>query len=413
MRSTAFLLVLLTLALPLGCVDSIDQNLSNRVDVLVVDGTITDLAELMTIRISRSQSDPLTGRFGNSPVTRAQVRVIEDSSREIPCHETQDGLYQLPGDFKGQVGHSYQLRFTLADGTDYSSTQQRMPAVPPIDQLAVQFNPTSVSPPFADNVYTAGHDVFLTTQDPVDQANYYRWDWTLYESQAWCHTCYEGIYAVNAVVALSNGTYQSTDQSFDDCIYPPKGSGSLAYAYVQSRNFDYPCRSSCWEIIHSHTINVFSDQYSNGGLIIKRPVAHIPFYQRSPCLVHIRQSALTKDAHQYFSAYQQQTGNTGGLADTPPTALAGNVHNLSNPKEQVVGYFTASSVFVKPYYIDRKDAVGVPPTLFYALNGRIPNPEPLPSAWPTFIVGGPARPPTALCAPIDQRTPFKPLGWPN
>ncbi|QMW05216.1 DUF4249 domain-containing protein [Spirosoma foliorum] len=416
MRSLALLGLgcLTALLLPFACVDPLAQTLADTVDVLVVDGTITNVAEPMVIRLNRSHADRLTGRSGTLPVTKATVEVILDSSEVISCHETINGSYQLPNDFKGQINHAYQLRFTLSDGTRYISTQQVMPSVPPISRVTVQFNPTSLSPIEAiDGHYRAAHDVYLDTQDPVNEHNYYRWSWMLYEPQEYCRTCYQGIYAVNEVLPFNNGVFQSTNKPFEDCVYPP--ASSQAYLYVQGTSFDYFCRTQCWEILYSHTINVFDDKFTNGGLISRQLVAQVPFYQHSPCLVDIRQEALTKTAYEYFNFFQQQTQSTGGLTDTPPTVMIGNIRNEADPKEKVIGYFTASAVSIKPYYIDRKDTDGIPPTLFYALNGRIPNPEspPPPSNGPTFLVGGPVRPPTAVCGPIDQRTPIAPIGWPN
>lgn len=115
---------LVVLSLPLACVDPEDLTLRGTVDIIVVDGTVTNLAEEQIIRLNRSKSDPLTGRFGSRPITEASVEVVVDSTQIVPCHETVDGSYRLPSDFKGQVGHAYQLRFTLSDGTRYASNQQ-------------------------------------------------------------------------------------------------------------------------------------------------------------------------------------------------------------------------------------------------------------------------------------------------
>ena len=71
----------------------------------------------------------------------------------------------------------------------------------------------------------------------------------------------------------------------------------------------------------------------------------------------------------------EQTQNTGGVAAAPPTALVGNVRNGANEKESVIGYFTATAVTPVLVWIDRRDAVGRPPGLFAALNGRPPSPE--------------------------------------
>ncbi|WP_460983806.1 DUF4249 domain-containing protein [Spirosoma fluminis] len=409
-----WVLLLVSVALlggPLACVDSEDLTLRSKLDILIVEGTVTNLVEPMKIRLNRSRPDQTLGRSIIFPVTKAKVSVVVDSTETITCHETVDGTYQLPSDFKGQVGHAYQLQFTLSDGTRYVSTQQIMQPVPPVARVTSEFNTASVLPVIDEN-YTGGHDVYADILDPVDVRNYYRWDWTLYEQQEWCRSCAGGIYAVNAVELLSRSLYQSTDQPYEDCFYPPVG--SQAQNQLRNAIFDYPCRTKCWEILQSHDdINIFNDQYSNGGLIVRRPVAHIPYYQNKPCIVHIRQGSLTKDAYQYFNLLAQQTQKTGGLADTPPAIPAGNIHNVANSNEAVVGYFTASAVFIKPHYIDRRDTQGVPPGLFYALYGRLPKAEMPPPLGPDFIRNGPPRPPTAVCAPAEQRTSFKPAGWPD
>ncbi|WP_408641448.1 DUF4249 family protein [Spirosoma telluris] len=154
--------------------------------------------------------------------------------------------------------------------------------------------------------------------------------------------------------------------------------------------YDYNCRTQCWEIIYNHDLILFDDQYTNGGLLVNQKAAQIPFYDHNPGLVEIRQNSLTADAYRYFKLFQQQTQNTGGLADSPPSALAGNVHNVANDREAVVGYFTASAVSTLRYWLDRKDAYGLSlggsdpagysnlpgAELFYGLNLRQPQPEP-------------------------------------
>lgn len=429
------LYLLLTLFGINACVDPEDTILRGTNDILVVDGTITNLAEPQIIRINRSKADPKTGRFGTLPITKAKVEVVIDSSRVIACHETIDGSYQLTSDFKGEVGHAYQLRFTLTDGTSYQSDQQVMLPVPSIQKATAQFNPNSVSPTLLKG-YTAGHDLFIDTQDPADQRNFYRWDWTLYERQYWCKSCVQGVYSVYKILPrtyLSRYYFVAGNEPYEDCFTPPPGQEQYDAPEVPGGYwyYDYQCRTQCWEILHNYTINVFSDQYSNGGLITNRKVAEIPFYQHSPCLVDIRQLSLTKDAYTYYQLFQQQTQNSGGLADTPPTVLVGNVRNVANAREGVVGFFGASAVSVVHYWLDRKDTEGISygatdplgphqnvgDDLFYALNRRLPYPEPPPPytgnreeakvrIWPNTD-----RPPTAICVPSDSKTPYKPEGW--
>ncbi|QHV97088.1 DUF4249 domain-containing protein [Spirosoma endbachense] len=425
-----FYIGLLVVGLLAACVDPADIIINASVNVLVVDGTITNLPEPQIIRLNRSKADPVTGRFGTTPVTKATVEVVVDSVQVIACHETVDGSYQLPSDFRGQVNHSYQLRFMLSDGTRYVSTQQTMQAVPPINSVSAQFSLTSLPVELQlAGQFRAGHDLFIGLNDPANQHNYYRWEWVLWEKQSWCRSCQQGVYAVNNILPHTYKDrlfYVSGNDTYEDCFVPinyneaaqpPFPSGLYVY--------DYPCRTQCWEILYSSSINVFDDQFSNGGQIRGRKVAQIPYYDSTACLVEIRQLALTPKAYSYFKLFQDQTQSTGGLADTPPSAPVGNILNTGDPGEHVVGYFTASGVSTVRYWLDRKDAKGLPfgetdpagpskqkdAELFYALKLRQPIPEPI-YPYPNIrVLGGPQRPPTALCVPSDSRTPYKPEGW--
>ncbi|MBC3788914.1 DUF4249 domain-containing protein [Spirosoma utsteinense] len=390
----------LIIILMLRCVDPINQTLQGRLDLIVIDGTLTNLNEPQVIYLNRSKSDSLTGRFGTSPLTGAAVEIFIDSSKVVTLNETKPGRYQAPNSFSGRVGHSYQLRFTLKNGQRYESTPEVMPAVPTISRLSNTFNPTSLPAQRYDgqvNLNRAANDFFVDWLDPAEQRNYYRWDWKLWEKQEWCHTCQQGFYMINS--PINNTLYES--------CFPDDGRNGY---YVH----DYVCRTACWEIIHNFEINVFDDQLSDGGLIQKRKVAQIPYYQDRGCLVEIRQSSLTAQAYRFYKLAQDQTQNNGGVADSPPTALLGNVFNVVNNKERLVGYFAASAVAPLRYWLDRKQNTGGSPGLFMGLTGLKPSPEGLnvdpndgkPKPSVTF------RPlPTAVCVESDTRTPNKPEGW--
>ncbi|UHG94487.1 DUF4249 domain-containing protein [Spirosoma oryzicola] len=401
MRSffSILLVGLVAFTVPVACVDPIETTLTGRLNIIVVDGTINNLAEPQVIRLNRSLADPVTGLPGSLPITKATVEVLVDSTQVISAHETTNGSYQLPSDFRGQTGHAYQLRFTLPDGTRYQSSQQSMPDGPPITRVRAQFNPTSFPAQFHDgkiNPSRGAHEFYLDTQDPAGQHNYYRWDWTLYERQYWCRTCQQGVYSIYKVLPntfLSSYYFVTGNELYEGCFTPPAGQVSFDAPIVSGIfTYDYNCRTECWEMIRNSAINLFDDVYSNGGQIVGRNVAQIPFYQRPPCLVDIRQVSLTRDAYRYYKLFEEQAQNNGGLAATPTTALAGNVHNMANSREMLVGYFTASSISAVHYWLDRNDAEGIPlgatdpsgphensgDDLFYALNSRRPVPEPSP-----------------------------------
>jgi hypothetical protein len=386
-----------------SCLYPEDLATSGTINVVVVDATITNLAEPQIIRLNRSKADPFTGRFGTLPLTGAAVEILVDSSHVVRLVETDSGHYQAPANFIGQVGHRYQLRFTLKEGTHYESAAEVMGQAVPISRVYERFNPNSLSTGLLNSsVYRAANDIYVDWQDPANQSNYYRWDWVLWEKQTWCRSC-RGSYIVYAIDPV---TKQYTNQLLEDCYYPDR---TYEPPYI-----DYNCRTECWEKLYNYDLTIFADTYSNGRLTTGQLVGRIPYYQYQPCLVEVRQSALSASAYAYFKLVQDQTQNTGGLADTPPTAPTGNIRNSANKGEAVVGYFTASAVSTVRYWLDRTGNTGNAPGLFRALNaGRDPTPEPpglLPYYLPKNSVG---RPPTAVCVDSDSRTPFRPQGWQN
>jgi len=430
MRITLSLIGLVLTFLVSACTAPYELPIYSTIDIMVVDGTINNLPELQLIRLNRSKADPLTGRFGTTPITKATVEVVVDSVEVITAHETEDGSYQLPSDFRGQVGRNYQLRFTLADGTHYVSSVEIMQPVPPITNATARFNLNSL--PVEQQLlgqFRAGHDVFIDFNDPANQRNYYRWEWKLWEKQSWCRSCLQGVYAVNTILphVYKDGTfYVSGSDVYEDCFVPINYREQGQPPFIQGLyTYDYPCRTDCWEILYSSAIDVFDDQFNNGNSIRNRKVAQIPYYDSTACLVEVRQMALTQNAYSYFKRFQEQTQNANGLTDSPPSAAVGNVQNIANRQQRIVGYFTASAIAARRYWIDRTDVQGLPlgqtdpdgpstqkgAELFFALNQRQPNPEPI-YPYPNIrIFGGPPRPPTAICVPSNSRTPFKPDGW--
>ncbi len=371
------------LGLMTACVETYDASAPQTANLLVVEGTLTDLPEIQTVRLSRTRV--INGRSGTLPVEGARVEVrVNDAPTTVVFREskTEKGVYEGPDGFRGQTGSRYQLRLTLPEGARYESGVETMQAVSKIEKVYDRFDPQAIA-----NVektrFTPANLIYVDTQDPPGQRNFYQWTWTLWEQQQWCAFCQGGLY------------YLSNDALSGVC--------QPSRQLLASNLFDYNCLYACWEILFSNEVNIFSDQYTNVRPITGRLAAKIPFYQKLPALVEIQQRSLTPEAYRYFKLLADQTQNTGGLADTPPAPLVGNVRNLADDRENVVGYFTASGTSAVRYWLNRENTTGNWIGLFEALNGRTPNPEP-PS-------GPPPRPPSAVCVPGPNRTPVKPEGW--
>ena len=370
-----------------ACVDAFTPTLSPNTDLLVVEGIITDQPGPQAVTLSRSRATKDSNV--TTPVTSARVEVLVNGTMPLSLTETRPGRYELPAGFRGKVGDGYQLRFTTAQGTRYESGVETMVAVPPILKAFDEFVADGPSQTF-DKLPTPTNNIYLSYQDPPGQRNFYRWRWTLYEKQDWCASCQQGRYFLTEQAGTLTGS----------CVPDP----TLKYYNF----FEYPCRTLCWDIYYSQGINIFADVYTDGQAQTAQLVAQIPVWQRAPALVDIEQLSLTAGAYRYYKLFADQTQNTGTLADTPPVPTVGNIRNLSNGSENVVGYFSASAVSVNHYWLDRLNATaGGTKGLFYAQHGRSPTAEP-PRGDPNVFGSGV---PSALCIPGNGRTDQQPVGW--
>ena len=385
------------LALFQGCVSTYDPQLALDSNLLVVQGIITNLPGPQTISLSRSRSNT-DSTTATTPLSKATVGVIVDGTTTVALAElpTQPGTYQLPTGFRGQVGSSYQLRFQTAEGAAYESSVEIMAAVPPILKAYDQFNAAGPKET-ADALPTPVSDVYIDFGDPADATNFYLWRWRLYEIQAWCATCEQGRYIINDIGPVGSG--------------PINVIGCVRDTTLGIFNrYDYPCRGLCWDIIYSQTIDVASDIYANGQLQVGRKIASVPIYQLDPALITVEQLSLSANAYRYYKLFADQVQNNGTLADSPPAPIAGNVKNTANPRENVVGYFSAASVAVNTHKIIRRNtpaSTGQFRGLFYVQNKRLPNVESPRDGGTLFGVGVPS----AVCVPSRTRTDQLPPGW--
>lgn len=56
------------------------------------------------------------------------------------------------------------------------------------------------------------------------------------------------------------------------------------------------------------------------------------------------QHSLSYDAFLYWDKIRAQSGDAGGLFETQPSSSRGNISNINDPDEKVLGYFFASQV---------------------------------------------------------------------
>lgn len=362
-----------------ACVEPYDLDYTQNKRILTIDGLLSDNPSAKQ-QISIRESIP-TGRTNfYLPVSDVVVEVIVNDTERFRFREIEKGIYEKPTEMLIEAKKKYRLAMQFPDGKSYLSEEESFTTTPPIDRVYTELEPEGIP----KNVgYSPAHYIYLDTKDEAGRGDNFVWSWTLYERQTICESCANGRYFIDRRTGV--GACRDESSPFEtEVIFT-----------------DYQCDGDCWQVFYNTEINAMSDTYVDGNPIIGRLVAKIPVYQLRGALVEIKQQSLTPSAFRYLKLLTEQSQNNGGLADTPPAALVGNVRNINDPNETVGGYFMVSSERTALVWLDRLDAIDQR----FPAQGLLGRPIAL------EVSTDPSRPPLAPCENSRSRTPIRPEGW--
>jgi hypothetical protein len=69
--------------------------------------------------------------------------------------------------------------------------------------------------------------------------------------------------------------------------------------------------------------------------------------------INVKQYALTQQAYEFYEIVQKNTEQTGSFFDPQPSQISGNIKNINNPSELVIGYVSISAQAEKRIFIDQ------------------------------------------------------------
>ncbi|MBG8554295.1 DUF4249 domain-containing protein [Hymenobacter guriensis] len=293
------------LVLLLGsCVDKFEPEvLDTPQNYLVVDGFI-NLSGPTTIRLSRTKNE------ADAPVpveAAATVTVLDDAGAAYPLPEQQPGTYQS-APLNLSSDHRYRLRIRTASGKEYESDLVAARQTPPIDKVSWELN-------------NRGVQIYVSTHDEANATRYYRWR---YEETWLFHSAYQ------SGVEYVDGTMQQRQEG----IY------------------------YCWGSENSTAIQLGSTSRLSQDVLTDAPLRLLESNSLKLGIKYsilVKQYALTAEEFAYWEKLKKNTESLGGLFDPQPTQLTGNVHNLADTAEPVIGYVGAATVTEKRLFIDRTE----------------------------------------------------------
>ncbi|TSD64912.1 DUF4249 domain-containing protein [Inquilinus sp. KBS0705] len=271
---------------------------------LVVDGVINSGADSTFIRLS------LTKNLGDTTITNGvagAALTVESQDIKYNLSEIKTGVYVHSG-LNLDKTKKYRLRIKTVTHQEYLSDEVEVKQTPPIDSIT--FEPQSNA-----------LNINVSTHDPSNKTVYYRWDF----DEDW----------------RFHAKYSSGFEAAHDTLRLRTDDHQIYYCFNKDRSNHIALASS---------VKLAQDVISKGL------VTTIPSYSDKISVRYtmlLRQYALTKEAYNFYENLQKNTETLGSIFDALPSEITGNIHSISNPKEPVIGFISASTVTSKRIFIDK------------------------------------------------------------
>jgi hypothetical protein len=299
------LVVALLLVLTVSCVDRLDFVGETKEGQLVIYGLLTDVEERQVVTVSRTALSGLPPRG----VPNAKVSVLSTSGARYPYTSLKTGEYELVG-FRATAGNSYALE-VVVDGKVYQSKFEKVPELDAEDKLSFTFDSEPFRTEKPEYVFKVFSETKLPdTQDPI----YLRW--TIEETYLW-------------PLAWLRGTG----------IPPPQPP---------------PCFIS--DMIEPNRINLFDGSGTstrNSTFLMGRRSVDNSF--QYPFFVTVTQYSINREAYNYWEKIKIVISNQGSLFDIPPAPVFGNIFNVKDSEEIVLGYFEVAKTKITRIYTTNAD----------------------------------------------------------
>jgi len=298
-----------------GCKDPyVSPYRSPATGYLVVEGYISGNT---TTQFTLTRTISLPGDSILPTVSGANVQIEGSDNSVYPLTGLGAGLYSSIDTLTLNPNLQYRLRITTANREQYLSDFVPFKTTPPIDSINwVQKSDNSIQ-------------IYGNTHDPANNTHYYQWDFV---------QTYE---------------YHSAEESY---VYYDKDTTPVK---VLPRAPDQEIYR-CWTTSGSTSILISNSTKLAQDVIYEQPIKLIPADDIQSSVLYsilVKEYAITGNGYTFLSLMQKNSESLGSIFDEQPTQITGNIHSLTNPSEQVIGYVSAGTVQQQRIFIARSQIV--------------------------------------------------------
>ncbi|GEM_PF-128964 len=299
-----------------SCIEPFSATVGNKASgLLVVDGLITNENVVHTVKLSRSLAN-----IDEEPVavTNARVVIVDDLGTSAVLTEKEPGIYVTDtGSFCGVPGRTYTLYISTIEGKEYRSTPCLMEPSSEIDSIF--FKPGKDLNSETDREYN-GIGIYVNGNAGAEEINYLRWSFR-------------------------------EDWKFGVPYYPyeiPTPEGGWE---------PYDANRYCWKSAVSGSIDLYSFENQSGKKVVGKELCFINS-QTSDRLskryrIIVSQFSISKEEYEFWRKLEKSDSGGGTFFGEQPFSISGNIMNINDPNEDVLGYFQVAGYSSKTLYINR------------------------------------------------------------
>lgn len=273
--------------------------------LLVVEGMI-NVGGTTQIKLSRTTN--VYGNNGNglSAEIAAKVTVEASNNQVYLLTHKQLGIYET--DASLDLRFNYRLRIVVG-GEEYVTDFMEPKIAPPIDNITWEAKEN-------------GLQFYVDTHDDSKSSRYYRWDF----EDTWVFFSSDFSYLI-----WTGGGMRIRDREREN-IY------------------------RCWSSSVSNNIVVGSSMKLTDDVISKQPIAFVQSNSEKlseKYSILVKQYTLSKEAFEFWDNLRKNTEGLGSIFDALPSQLTGNIKNVKNPNEPVLGYISVGRSQAKRIFVSR------------------------------------------------------------
>ena len=292
--------LLLTLLVVTNCVQPYDFDPEDGKTYFVVSGGINQLDETNSIKLSYSTK---YGTFsGAKPIDNARVFLVNSKNEKEEFFFEEDGVYTHFGlQVPVLVGESYHIEIETSNKT-YRTEPQKLPVPIVPDRVSYDVGYATTVNSIGNEVTRENIDIFIHTPININgEHSYLRW---------------------------------KTDESW-------------VFTEIQCHPLQIPLPCFMYRKLEPDRIFIYDSEGITGNYLDRKLIAQktiddrVEFIERHFFNGH--QYTLTKEAFEYWQKVVDLANPSGDIFDLPPAPLPGNVNNINDPSEIVLGYFEVSA----------------------------------------------------------------------